>query len=129
MKENFLKCNTFPFAFNPENHASRSAKWIDDKTLVISFDMTVEKVPECAAVALILNGKFPKKISFNVAVDGNVKPQLYIELKGEGKIKYLEELLEKHGTYKLQKNTTEVVFTCWNILNKSFKGDVTITFD
>lgn len=130
MKENFLKCTTFPFAFNPENPASRSAKWIDEKTLVMSFDMTVENAPECAAVALILNGQRPKKVSFEVNTNGNTKPQLYIELKKEeNKLKYFEALLSKHESVTLNKKTTEIVFTCWRMLNKNFKGEVTIIFD
>lgn len=123
--KNFLNAETFPFAF-PENPLSRKADWITNTKLKIHFNLKVNNAPECAATALLLPTEIPTKLSFTA--DFEEGANIFLELKGPGKIKYLEVPLQKENSVLLQNGTSEIVFTCWKACNENFKGDVIITF-
>lgn len=131
--ENFLNAVVFPFAFDPENSLSRNAKWLNEKTLKISFDMTIENAPKCAGIALLLDiNSIPSKVIFKAKQNFLFPPHIMMVLKkGTKKVQYFENEVSfsSSNVIYLKKFTSEISFNCWNSINEYFCGDIIISFE
>lgn len=132
MKENFLNANVFPFAFQPENLASRKVLKNTLTKLEVEYNMAdfEEKIiPQCAAVALKSPnplGFGEQKICFDVQIEGGLVVNM--ELKtGPNKDKVYDEPISTGKLeFDIPENTTEIVFAVWKYENNGKKGTLSL---
>lgn len=148
---NFLNAeNVFPFAYGPENPFSRQVKYNAKDKLAIDFNMSIEPVPECAAVAVIFDEEHPapKHVKFHISQevenDNEQGLTISIEFKDSMKCKYSEKLLNfskinyaEDGTatiycvedFNIREDTSEICIICWGSVNKGKKGEICLFVD
>ena len=127
--------DTIRTTFSPENEKAIKVEWLNEKTLVITLNMTGDNCPQCAYVSLlpkVINFKKAVKISIKMTSQANQPPIIALDLKkGAENFKYFSTQLIEGKTMKLNllPETREINFSSWKDQNKGFKGDVIIFFE
>ena len=127
MNQLLSNSNIFPFSLGSENLNTRKAEITENDDLAVEFDLTSQNSPECAAVAIIFNGKHDFPENFELTFKKISGDDLYLTIDQKGK--YEEVLINKEKPFTLhyELKSRMIVICCLQSKNLSKSGKYIIS--